>query len=248
MKFQPFLLSLLIAAAPAGAATISDNFNTGSDASWTRYSPLAGFGAPGTFSFPGGNTYRIAAAASPSPASLGPGRAGSFQTTTTYTDFDMNVDVVDYDSSQSSMVVGLLARTTTIGLGTTNGYGLTLGGGAFAIQVITGELPGVTVATAPLTLSPVTQYRVFFHGLGTTLSAELYDLTNLSTPLATISGSNATYTSGVNGLFVYANSTTAGATARATYDNYFTATPVPEPATTGLAGLGLMLLLPRRRK
>src|SRR5262249_36264177 len=53
-----------------------DDFNDGNDDGWTRYSPLAPFGAPGTFSFPSGG-YRIQAAPSPDLAALGPGRAGS---------------------------------------------------------------------------------------------------------------------------------------------------------------------------
>src|ERR1043165_7265892 len=101
MNLRVLFLSVCLAASTAGAPTFSDNFNAGNDANFSRYQPLSTFGAPGTFTFPGGNTYRIAAAASPQPATLGPGRAGSFRTSNTYTDFDQSLDIVNYDSSQS---------------------------------------------------------------------------------------------------------------------------------------------------
>jgi len=247
MTLRFLLLSSLLAASPAGAVTFSDNFNSGTDAGWTRYQPLSPFGAGGTYTFPGGNTYRIAAAASPNPGVLGPARAGSFRTTNTYTDFDMSVDIVDYDSSQSNMVIGLIGRAASPGLQTTDGYALIVGAGQLSIQVIDNEAPTAVVVGVPLTYNPATQYRAFFHAVGTTLSAEIYDINNLATPLASISGTDTTYSSGINGVFVFANTTNAGATARATFDNYFTADAIPEPAAAGLAGLGLLLTLRRRR-
>ena len=64
--------------ARAAAAGQFDDFNSGQDADWTHYEPLAGFGAGGSYSFPN-EGYRIVAAISPAPAALGPARAGSLR-------------------------------------------------------------------------------------------------------------------------------------------------------------------------
>src|SRR5436190_1351234 len=190
MNLRFFLLTVLLGAPYARAVTVSDNFNTGTDAAWSRYQPLSAFGAPGTFTFPNGNTYRIAAAASPAPTTLGPGRAGSFRTTTSYTDFDMSVDIVDFDNSQANMVIGMLGRGATPGLQTTDGYALIIGAGQLSIQVIDNEVATAVVANNPtVTYTPGTVYRAFFRGQGATLTGELYDINNLVTPIATVSGS-----------------------------------------------------------
>src|SRR6476660_8329936 len=106
-----------LAAPPAPAQVFSDNFNTGTDTGWTRYNPLN----VGTWSFPGGNTYRIQAGASPSSL-LGPGRAGSYRADFTYsTNFFVAADVVNWNNAIAESF-GLGARLNNIGLGTTNGY------------------------------------------------------------------------------------------------------------------------------
>src|SRR5437763_11666895 len=105
-------------------AQVSDNFNAGNDAGWTRYDPLAPFGAPATYSFPNGG-YRIQAPASPDPLTLGPARAGSLRTDQSdASDFGIFFDVVGWDNA-ANQSFGALGRATSIGLGTTDGYGLT---------------------------------------------------------------------------------------------------------------------------
>src|ERR1041384_1192367 len=85
--------------------------------------PLASFGAGGTWTFPGGNTYRIQAAASPNPGALGPARAASLLPNV-YSNFYVAVDVIDwYDTIRQAF--GILARLGSVGLGTTTGYVLT---------------------------------------------------------------------------------------------------------------------------
>ena len=57
----PLLAALALAALtapPAAAQVFTDTFNTGTDTGWTRNQPLQPLGAPGTWSFPNGNTYR----------------------------------------------------------------------------------------------------------------------------------------------------------------------------------------------
>src|SRR2546430_9566807 len=77
LNFLALIVVALCCLLSLGArAQISDNFDDGNDGGWTRYDPLAPFGAPATFSFPNGG-YRIQAPASPDPVVLGTGRAGS---------------------------------------------------------------------------------------------------------------------------------------------------------------------------
>jgi hypothetical protein len=64
----------LLAAIRAHAATIVDDFNDGNDTGWTRYSPFSGFGAPASFTFPGGTTTMP----SPAPGVLGAPWVGSY--------------------------------------------------------------------------------------------------------------------------------------------------------------------------
>jgi MYXO-CTERM domain-containing protein len=247
MKIRRIVSGLLLfTLAPAlQAATIFDDFNDGNDTGWTRSSPLSTFGAPGAFTFPGGNSYGIFAPVSPAPGSVGPGRAGSFRNDGVYTDFGISVNVLDWNAAEPDTIIGVLARTSNIGLGTTSGYGALLDvGGSFVIQVITGEV-GTTLATTPVAgLTPTADYRILFQGVGQNLTAQLFDLANPLVPLATIGATNATYGSGVNGVFVYDSSTAANHTAQATFDNYLS---VPEPSAVALGSLGMAALLRRRR-
>ena len=107
---------------PAATLAQNDNFNSGTDAGWTRYDPLAPFGYSTTYSFPNGG-YRIAAPGTGDPA-VGPGRAGSLREDRTYTGFQFSVDIVNWDTSHDQ-AIGLLARVTDPGLLTTDGYALT---------------------------------------------------------------------------------------------------------------------------
>src|SRR5688572_26097651 len=94
--------------------SIFDDFNDGNDNGWTRISPLGGFGAAGTYSFPGGNSYQIFAPVSPQFNPLGPGRAASFRMDLTYTNFYQTVDLVNWDTTKNSMVMGMLARAKDV--------------------------------------------------------------------------------------------------------------------------------------
>jgi hypothetical protein len=254
MPLTRFLAAAALAAAlaPAAPAQIfTDNFNTGTDTGWTRYQPLAGFGAPGTWSFPGGNTYRIQAAASPS-SSLGNGRAASYRADLTYSNFFEQVDVVNWNNAISQSF-GLAARLQAVGLGTTTGYLFaydTTGG--LNIYRITNE--GVTsIGSGSLTLTPGTSYRLTFQGNAAGIfTGSVATVAAPNTPLLSISNAtpDTTYASGFPGMVV-AEDTAVTNGADATFDNVlFAPSPVPEPsalalAAAGLAGLGLRA---RRRR
>jgi hypothetical protein len=245
-----FVLATLAALfLPAIAARAqSDDFNDGNDTGWTHYSPLGSFGGGGTFSFPNGG-YRIQAPASPSRASLGPGRAGSFLTNNTYSQFYVSVDLVDWDNTRDQ-AFGILARTTNMGLGTTNGYAFTYAtdGPSIDISKVTGEQAS-NLGTAVVTLDPAKDYRRIFEGTGASLSGRVYDLANLGTPVAVATASDATYASGVNGLFVFDNGAAGtDAPSDATFDNFSAATAVPEPALAVLPLLTLAATAASRRR
>src|SRR5262245_13624200 len=92
------LAALIAPAAPAQVFT--DNFSTGTDTGWTRYQPLSSFGVSATYTFPGGNTYRITSAANNVNPGLGPGRAGSYRADFTYTtNFFVAADIVNWNNT-----------------------------------------------------------------------------------------------------------------------------------------------------
>jgi hypothetical protein len=247
--FATLIGALVLAAAPVARAQ-SDDFNDGNDTGWTRSSPLAPYGAGGTFTFPTGG-YRIQAPASPSrvnpPGDLGPGRAGSFLTGNSYTTFAVAVDVVDWNNSLNQ-AFGILARTANLGLGTTRGYAFTFAtNGTIDITRVTNEAT-TNIATAPITLNPTHDYRLVFTGDDAgLLVGNVYDLADLTASLATAFVTDTTYASGFNGVFVFDNTSAPNTNpADATFDNYFAGAtlPVPEP-TTATTLLLLILLTPR---
>ena len=70
--------------------------------------------------------------------------------------------------------------------------------------------------------------RFAFIGKGALLTARVYELPDTTTPIVEVSGTDTEpYTSGVTGLLVYDNSSTASAPADATFDNYFTSDVEP---------------------
>lgn len=244
-----FAVTVLSSASFCRAVTIMDDFNDGNNVGWTDISPLSGFGAPTAYSYPGGNTYTLSIGASPNPSAVGASRGGSVRNDATYSQFLTTVDVLNWDvGGGTNMVAGLLARLGTIGLGTTNGYGFFYeSAGTLTIARIAAE-NSTTLTSTPLSLTSGTGYRFVFSGNGTAFDGQVFALSDLGTPLASISTTDATYSSGVNGLFVYdatSPATSANHTPSATFDNYFSAVPEPGTSVVALAALGMFL---RRRK
>lgn len=218
------VLSVIALSAGAALQPFSDDFNDGNDSGWTHYDPLSGlFGAPWAhYGFPSG-AYRIQADASLAPAQAGPARGAGLRSADTFTDFYVAVDLVDWNTNLDQ-AVGLLARVSTPGLGTTTGYAFTYqeGDHDFSIALITGEEGNdISGSSKPLTLYPTNQYRLVFIGSGAQLEGRVYQLPDTRTPIAITTALDGTYPSGINGLLVYDNSPGGDGTAEATFDNYF---------------------------
>jgi hypothetical protein len=215
-------LALAIALAcvnlPSAAIAQWDNFNDGDDTGWTHYTPLG----PTTAQFILGNgLYRISASVSPNPA-FGGARAASVRTDATYTNFYVAVDLVDWNTT-ADQAIGIVARLSQTGFGTTDGYAFTaqVVDQDVSISRIADEAPSdVSGTSMPFTLNPALDYRLVFLGQGSHLEGRIYALTNLVTPLLTVVGTDATYSTGVSGIIVADLSSARTGVADATFDNY----------------------------
>lgn len=227
-----------------------DNFNSGIDPHWTQYAPLDPYGTVTTFTNSSG-AYQITTYGSvPAQYGAGPDRAASFRPDVNYSDFAVMVDLVGWNTSHSQPL-GLLTRVTNPGLGTTNGYALTYDttGNTLDLTLVTGEQTS-SLKSAPVTTN-ASVLRLLFTGVGSALTGEIFDASNLATPLATVATTDGTYGGGINGLVIYDNSSSGGEGATGTFDNYAAAPSlsdlVPEPSSlTCLACAGVLLLRRRR--
>lgn len=169
-----FLLGAAIALTPACLGQ-SDDFDDGNDTGWTRYDPLGtvGLGPQGTYTFPNGG-YRIQASRNPLiPTDAGPARAGGYRPNN-YTDFYISADIVNWDESLDQ-AIGLLARMTQLGLGTTDGYALTYQVPDHDIDITrftdegggpNGELTSIPLSSEDITMMPGRSYRYVWIGKG----------------------------------------------------------------------------------
>jgi hypothetical protein len=224
--------------------SVSDNFNDGNDTTplpaWARYNPIG----TGSYSFPGGNKYRIQSAASPDPGTYGQGRAGSFAPGN-YTNFYVAADLVDFDDTVRQ-VFGVAARIQNPGPGTTGGYLFswepgsgTLPGtsnGDLDITILINEVPVDQIENEPsgLHLEKGKSYRFAFMGTGFDFVAEVYELPNTTTPIKRLTATDPSslYASGQVGLIVANNNEPYyDGPADATFDNFL--------ATTGEPRLGV---------
>jgi hypothetical protein len=251
-----FCLGALLWAVPfARAQAIADNFNDGNDAGWTRVNPLGN----AIYTFPGGSSYRLQAPISPDTGTFGPARAGAVRTDTSFGDFTITVDLVDWDNSSSThQAIGIIARAGQLGAGTTDGYFLhydpfgSSGQSRLWIDGITDEMPFGSASVAMSPLNAGLDYRLEFLGVGSSLTGRIYALSNLSTVLYEVVWSDATYLSGYAGLLVADQGALASGnqSGDATFDNFSAVAAIPEPSTYALlTGLGaLCLAMVRRRR
>lgn len=201
-----------------GWGQVSDDFNDGDDAGWTRMSPLAGIGGTSAYSFPGGNSYRIQVGASPNAAAVGQSRGGSLRADVNHSAFRVSVDVVAADASLEQDI-GILARVTNPGLGTLNGYSATFDTdeGRVYLGRVDGEQP-VVMDSVEVPLDAAKDYRIVFHGFGGQFLVEVFDVADLTTTIGTVVGFDDLYASGSTGLF--GNAGLAEGTVDVTFDNF----------------------------
>lgn len=245
----------LLATAPAHAQNVFDDFDDGNDNGWTRYQPLSAFGFGGTYSFPSG-AYRMQAAASPNPAALGVQRVGSLLTGVAVTDFSASVDITGWNDA-STTGIGIFARLQQVGLGTTDGYYLHVNlGGAGTPEIVLDRLTNEAAslpspAAAPLpAIGQGTALRLTLEGIGSQLVGRVFRLSDLGTPLATISYNDANpYASGAigigtTGLIASSTGIPINSPLDATFDNFRL---VPAPGAAALLGLAGLVASRRRR-
>ncbi|MFO1457874.1 MAG: hypothetical protein U1G08_00595 [Verrucomicrobiota bacterium] len=232
---------LLVPVAKTDTTTVFDDFNDGTDTAdpaWQHYDPIGGLTAPpAQFLFPDGH-YQIIAPAQQDPnCQAGPARAGSFLKDRPYSDFEVSVDLVNFDDTLRQ-AIGIGARIVTPGLGTTGGYlaswepgGGSLPGesnGDLDISILVNEEAVKQIETAPsgLHLQKGKSYRFVFRGVGNNFEFRVYDLANLDAPLIVLPGTDPdnTYTSGLVGLIVASNGVCETG-ADATWDNFLVRLP-----------------------
>lgn len=228
-------------AKPRGCATLAllgvclsalaqtDNFDDGNDMGWTRYSPLALFGAGAQYTFPDG-TYRLKSPGSPDVELVGNARAGSLREDKSYTDFQVSVDIVAYDPALRQ-AFGLVARISDRGLGTTDGYTLNFNpqSGFLQITPVLDERPGGTVAEKQVRILAPPPFRLVFTGRGPELLGQMFATENPHVPLGSVFGVHEAFSAGVCGVFVF--DLNGPDPADATFDNYAGEVPGPARAT-----------------
>src|SRR5262249_23455561 len=81
-------------------------------------------------------------------------------------------------------------------------------------------------------------YRIRLQAVGSSLTGQLFDLTDLATPLATVSATDSTYATGGAGVIVAAPLPGSTSGIDVTFDNLLVQS-VPEPRSLPLTGLGM---------
>ncbi|MBM3881063.1 MAG: hypothetical protein FJ387_15300 [Verrucomicrobia bacterium] len=230
-------LGLGLCVLPERCAAQTDNFDDANDEGWVRYDRTG----TATFTFPEGG-YRIQAA-SVGGAEEQKAQVFSYRAEE-YTDFYAAVDLRGWDNDVRS-AIGLFFRGQDVSPGWTSGYVLywtpaVSGGGnrLFSIYIIYADQPLAAVAATYLTLDPNRTYRMVATGKGDLFEGRMYDLADLTHPIASISGRDALLPSlnlgqrGKCGLFAYSRNNT---TVDVTFDNYVAAATdpggVPAPGT-----------------
>ena len=194
------LVSLLYLLPVVSYGQISDDFNDDFDEqSWQNLNPLKDF--VDWAYFVNDSTYRMISGASPDPDALGQARIGAMRKDANYSAFRVGVDLAPFDPA-IEQDVGVLARITSAGLGTTSGYAATIDTDESRIYIARIDLEQPTVlGEADSPLDPEKNYQLVFHGYEGRFLAEVFDVTNLTTPLFFAEGEDDTYQSGPAGLF-----------------------------------------------
>jgi hypothetical protein len=131
------------------------------------------------------------------------------------------VDIVNFGPPATEETsVGIIARIqSSPSLGTVKGYTFTYQTktGDVEINRTTNEEPTKLGSTLPVSLEAGTAYRMIFFGVGSHLEGRIYAKSDLTTPLIVATATDATYTQGTAGIFIFSNGNTR---CSATFDNY----------------------------
>lgn len=253
-------LASLLAWSPAASAQgiVNDNFDSySSTAEMTAAGWILSSLNPGlvTTTFPAvgaGKGLRLQAIPAPPNAPA----VQMWYRTNQYTDFYLAVDIAEWPGTDKNQAMVLFARLTDAQTGTVTpnlnpaaGQGIICNydasqygenptdrrQGQFQINVITAipnPFTASTRAVAEITFQPGRAYRMVFRGVGTLITAQAYDLQDLTTPLVTLQADipDAPTPSGACGILGFSRQGTTG-TIDATYDNYYSGPADPNPAT-----------------
>ena len=228
------LLGFSLAATVPNSRAQGDNFDDGNSDGWTELAPLELLPppftpVPGTFSFPGGNTYRMQSGPSPDEGIVGQSRIGAIREDVTYDDFYMSVDLVDHDLALDQNV-GLLARVTNPGLQSTNGYGVTynpVDQAMFFTVINNEEGTNIDIGENSVPVVAGEPVRLVFQAEGDMFKFEIFELDDLANAVASFEITDNTYSSGFCGVFAVTDAADPAKPVDVTWDNYFATTEEP---------------------
>ena len=199
------LTALIAVLAPVSTLRAqSDNFDTGTDAGWSK---ITDPNYPATYSFPtddfGGKAYRLQGGA---PAGtlggVNTARVVAYRPDRLYTNFYVAADIVAWDAGYTNgQVFGLMARASNISSGLVDAATFTVrinrfrdaagSRGQAQIYGFAGGNVGSAVAQADCTLIPGRKYRFIFSGVSNIMTGAIYDLEDLTQPLISMRGDDA---------------------------------------------------------
>lgn len=239
---------------------VVDNFDDGNDTSpapaWVHRDPIAEAGVPGacysgaTYTFPSGG-YRILSPLPCVPDAGGP-RAYSLRQETTWTDFYISVDALNWDDTVHQLF-GIVARASNVGPGTTDGYLFTWEDGSDPLPNTTGgdldvlriqgegaveahqmehDVPG---QDSGVHLNTGDSYRFVFIGKGSDFEARLYKMPDVQTPIKRLLALDtlSMFSEGTIGLIVADHPDDMPFHAcRATFDNFYANSAEPRLTIT----------------
>lgn len=233
--FASALVILLLGSpTPARAQVYTYNFDSGALTSdWDKYG--VAFGLTYQITFPTVGTGKGVRLTSVPYAPAGyPGIAGIAVTNTAYdyTDFYVAADMVNWTANTNQAVVLLGRYDFSGGLGASKGMvfnwdldqdGDTAGdryGGELQMNISTSLTSQTTVGVCEMTPIPGHSYRMIFKCVGQVYTGQVYDLADLTAPLATIQFTDgaSTFTHGISGLLSFDRST---GNTDVTFDNYY---------------------------
>lgn len=226
----------------------TEDFDDGDDSGWTRQDSIGMIlGSPfASYSFPDGG-YRITAGNSPAPSLIGPSRAASFRQDVSYAGrlfLSVDLKIADPFIQQS---VGLLAFVQpNPAPGAVSGYSLSFQPltGDIVLNRLTGEMP-TRLAYADLTGVAGTALRLVLVAEDGEFMAAVFNLDDLVNPIAKVTASDSTHTSGTSGVFAFSDTDDASGPVDARFDNYrANAITVPEPRFVLQGGTGFELTWP----